>query len=145
MVVIKGKAYVGGKEYDNKHGNLVDFLARIPSSGNAVLIEIKNPTAPLLGAKYRDDVFPPSRELVGAISQAIHYRESLMDAPTVRQGAELSSSEPRCVVMIGCRDELADDFRKRAFERFRERLLGVTVITFDEFFERIRNLQALFE
>jgi Domain of unknown function (DUF4263) len=145
IVVIKGKAYVGGKEYDNKHGNLIDFLARIPSSGNAVLIEIKNPTAPLLGGKYRDDVFPPSRDLVGAISQAIHYRESLMDTPTIRQGAELSSSEPRCVVMIGCRDELTDDFRKRAFERFRERLLGVTVVTFDEFFERIRNLQALFE
>ena len=68
-----------------------------------------------------------------------------MDSPTIRHGAELSSSEPRCVVMIGCRDELADDFRRRAFERFRERLLGVTVVTFDEFFERIRNLQTLFE
>jgi hypothetical protein len=145
IVVIKGKAYVGGKEYDNRHGNFVDFLARIPGSGNAVLIEIKTPTTPLLGSEYRDDVFPPSREFAGAISQAIHYRESLMDAPTIRQGAKLSASEPRCAIVIGCRDELTENFRKRAFERFRERLLGVTVVTFDEFFGRIKNLQTLFD
>jgi len=105
IVVIKGKAYVGGKEYDNRHGNLVDFLARTPGSGNAVLIEIKTPATPLLGSEYRDDVFPPSREFAGAISQAIHYRESLMDAPTIREGAKLSASEPRCAIVIGCRDE----------------------------------------
>ncbi len=145
IVIIKGKAYVGGKEYDNRHGNIVDFLARIPGSGNAVLIEIKTPTTPLLGSEYRDDVFPRSREFAGAISQAIHYRESLMDAPTIRQGAKLSASGPRCAIVIGCRDELSEDFRKRAFERFRERLLGVTVVTFDEFFGRIKNLQTLFD
>lgn len=144
-MVIKGKAYVGGKEYDNRHGNLVDFLARIPGSGNAVLVEIKTPTTPLLGREYRDDVFPPSRELAGAISQVIHYRESLMNSPTIRQGAKLSASEPRCAIVTGCRDELTEDVRKRAFERFRERLLGVTVVTFDEFFERIKSLQTLFD
>jgi hypothetical protein len=146
IVVIKGKAYVGGKSYDNKHGNLVDFLARVPGSANAVLIEIKTPTASLLGTEYRDDVFPPSTDLVGAISQVIHYRESLSNEPTIRHGAGLSPSEPRCLIITGCRNrELTDDPRSRSFEHFRERIIGVTIVTFDEVFARIRNLDALFQ
>jgi hypothetical protein len=63
VVVIKDKAYVGGKRVDNLHGNLVDFLGQVSTSGAAVLIEIKHPKTPLLGGEYRQDVFPPSRDL----------------------------------------------------------------------------------
>ncbi|MGQ0524111.1 MAG: DUF4263 domain-containing protein [Betaproteobacteria bacterium] len=52
VAIIKGKAYVGGKRYDNLHGNLVDFLGHAPSSGSAILIEIKTPKTPLLGSAY---------------------------------------------------------------------------------------------
>lgn len=144
IVVIRGKAYVGGKEYDNQHGNLVDFLARVPTSRNAVLIEIKTPVTPLLGAKYRQDVFPPSNELIGAVSQVIHYKESLLGDPQVRQTADLSLSEPRCLIIAGSgQTELVDDSHKKAFERFRERLLGVHIVTFDEVLRRIEDLHAL--
>jgi len=144
IVVIRGKAYVGGKEYDNQHGNLVDFLARVPTSRNAVLIEIKTPVTPLLGAKYRQDVFPPSTELIGAVSQVIHYKEALVGDPQVRQTADLSLSEPRCLIIAGsAQSELVDDSRKKAFERFRERLLGVHLLTFDEVLRRIEDLHAL--
>jgi hypothetical protein len=146
IVIVQGKAFVGGKQYDNKHGNLADFLGRVSSSGNAVVIEIKAPTTRLLGGQYRDDIFPPSRDLVGAISQVIHYYESLANAPEIRQGAELSVSSPRCVIISGnAASELTGDYQKRSFERFRERLLGVTLVTFDEFFERVANLNSLFE
>jgi hypothetical protein len=146
IVIIQGKAYVGGKSHDNKHGNLLDFLARVPWSGNAVLMEIKTPMKPLLGTEYRDDVFTPSRDLVGAISQVLHYRESLSNEPSVRHETGLSLSEPRCLIITGCKSrELTDDFRKRSFERFRERLMGVTIVTFDEVFERIKNLETLFQ
>lgn len=145
IVVIRGKAYVGGKEYDNTHGNLVDFLARVPTSRNAALIEIKTPQTPLLGVEYRQDVFPPSTDLIGAVSQVIHYRESLLDDTRVRDTADLSVSEPRCLIIAGsAATELVDDFRKRSFERFRERLLGVQVVTFDEVFRRIEDVNALF-
>ena len=145
IVVIRGKAYVGGKEYDNTHGNLVDFLARVPTSRNAVLIEIKTPQTPLLGVEYRQDVFPPSTDLIGAVSQVIHYRESLLADTRVRNTADLSVSEPRCLIIAGsAATELVDDFRKRSFERFRERLLGVQVVTFDEVFRRIEDVNALF-
>lgn len=145
IVVIRGKAYVGGKEYDNTHGTLVDFLARVPTSRSAVLIEIKTPTTLLLGGEYRQDIFPASGEIVGAISQVIHYRESLMDDAKVRLTADLSVSEPRCLIIAGSATrELTDDFRRRSFERFRERLLGVNIITFDEVVRRLKDLHALF-
>jgi Shedu protein SduA, N-terminal/Shedu protein SduA, C-terminal len=145
VVVIQGKAYVGGKEYDNRHGSLVDFLARVPSSRNAVLIEIKTPTTPLLGSQYRQDIFPASTDIIGAISQAIHYRESLMDDPKIRESADLAISEPCCVIIAGsAKRELTDDSRRRSFERFRERLLGVSIVTFDEMFSRLEDLHSLF-
>jgi len=145
IVIIKGKAYVGGKEYDNRHGNLVDFLGRIPASRSAVLIEIKNPSSALLGPQYRNDIYPPSPELVGAISQVLHYRESLMGDRNVQESADLSAAGPRCVVIVGsASNELVDDSHKRSFERFRERLLGVTIVTFDEMLSRVQSLVELF-
>src|SRR5438874_12147336 len=77
IIVIREKAYVGGKEYDNRHGNLVDFLARVPTSRNAVLLENKTPVTPVLGTQYRQDVFPPSTELIGPVPQVIHYKDPL--------------------------------------------------------------------
>jgi hypothetical protein len=146
VIIIGQEAFVGGKLSDNKHGGLVDLLGRVPGTGNAVLVEIKNPTAHLLGGKYRDDIFPPSSELIGAISQVVHYSESLSNAPEIRNDKKLSVSAPRCIILAGnAASELTDNYRKRSFERFRERLLGVTVVTFDEFFQRITALNSLFE
>jgi hypothetical protein len=150
VVVIKDKAYVGGKRIDNLHGNLVDFLGRIETSGAAVLIEIKTPMTTLLGPEYRKDVFPPSRDLSGAISQVLHYRESLVQnigsLVEGRSGNVISRADPRCVVIAGCGGrELVDDWRKQSFERYRERLIGVTVVTFDEVFGRIDGLIRLLE
>jgi hypothetical protein len=112
-----------------------------------VLIEIKTPQTSLLGGKYRQS-FPPFRDLSGAISQVLEYRESLMhEIHALNQGqyCDLSGAEPRCVIIAGSSMELADDIQKRSFERFRERLAGVTLVTFDEVFGRIGGLIALFE
>ena len=144
VVIIRGKAYVGGKRYDNTHGNLVDFLGHVPTSGEAVLIEIKTPQTPLLGPEYRQDVYPPSRDLGGAISQVLQYRESLMqELHALNEGRDvrLIGSEPRCLVIAGtAQSELTNDAKKRSFERFRERLVGVGVVTYDEVFGRVDQL-----
>jgi hypothetical protein len=149
VAIIQGKAYVGGKLLDNKHGNVVDFLGRVPSTGSAVLIEIKTPKTLLLGSAYRDDVYPPSGELAGAVAQVLHYRESLLrELSQLTQGrhALLTSAEPRCVVIAGRAErDLADDYRKGCFERYRERQYGVTVVTYDEVFGRVAEFIALLE
>lgn len=148
VVVLQGKAYVGGKRLDNKHGNLVDFLGRVSSSGAAVLIEIKTPVTELLGKEYRQDVYPPSRDLAGAIAQALQYRESLMqEFHAVTHGEKgWLSSDPRCIVICGSvSQELTTESQKRSFERFRERVIGVTIITYDELFARVEGLIKLLE
>ena len=148
IVLIKGKAYVGGKDLCNTGGNIVDFLFRTESSGAAVLVEIKTPQAHLLGAKYRDGVFPPSIDLGGAISQVLEYSESLSAEFHALKRADdrLTTARPYCVVILGnASKELMDDARRRSFERFRERLVGVCVLTFDEVFRRIDGLISLLE
>lgn len=148
VVFIKGKAYVGGKDISNTGGNIVDFLFRTKSSGTAVLIEIKTPQAHLLGAQYRNGIFPPSMDLGGAISQVLEYSESLSAEFHSLRGADsgLTVARPYCVVILGnASRELVDDDKRRSFERFRERLVGVRVLTFDEVFRRIEELVSLLE
>ena len=148
VVLIKGKAYVGGKDLSNAGGNLVDFLYRTESSGAAVLIEIKTPMTPLLGTLYRQGVYPPSNDLSGGLSQVLKYRESLMsEFHSLSKGTpELTLSEPSCLVVMGNADrELSGEDKLRSFERFRERLVGVRVLTFDEVFRRVEGLVTLLE
>jgi hypothetical protein len=150
VIVIRGKAYVGGKRLDNAHGNLVDFLGRVGASGEAVLIEIKTPTTRLLGNLYRADVYPPSKDLAGAMSQVLHYRETIVqDIHSLNHGCSdinVTAAEPKCLIIAGCAEhELTDAAKRRAFERFRERLVGVTVVTFDEVFRRVNDLILLLE
>jgi len=148
IVFIGKKAYVGGKDLSNAGGNIVDFLFRAESSGAAVLIEIKTPETRLLSAKYRDGVFPPSIDLGGAISQVLEYGESLSaEFHSLRSASDgLTAARPYCVVILGnASKELVDDAKRRSFERFRERLIGVRVLTFDEVFKRIEELIALLE
>jgi len=149
VAIIGDKAYVGGKQIDNLHGNLLDFLGCVPSSGSAVLIEIKTPETPLLAREYRDDIYPQSHNVSGAIAQVLHYRESLLSNLSHlikgRPGL-LSTSEPRCVVIAGnARKQLTDEARKGSFERARERLFGVTLVTYDELFGRVAGLISLLE
>jgi len=148
VIFIKGKAYAGGKDLTNAGGNVVDFLFKTESSGAAVLIEIKTPKAQLLGSKYRDGAYPPSSELGGAISQVLEYSETLsaefhsLNTPDSR----ITLSQPYSLIIIGnAAKELTDDAKCRSFERFRERMTGVRVLTFDEVFRRIEGLISLLE
>lgn len=148
LVIVSGKAYVGGKQYDNRHGNLADFLGQITSSAIAVIIEIKTPVTPLLGPEYRQDVYPPSSEVAGALAQVLKYRDTfLLDFDSItREKRSFVGTEPRCVVIAGCSErDLTDDAKKRSFERFRERIAGVTIVTYDELFARVGDLIDLLE
>jgi hypothetical protein len=148
VVLIKGKAYVGGKDLSNSGGNIADFLYKAKSSGAAVLIEIKTPQTQLLGAKYREGVFPASTDLSSSISQVLENSETLSAEchSLNREEYGLSIARPYCVVILGnANKELVDDSKKRSFERFRERLIGVRIVTFDEVFQRIQGLISLLE
>jgi hypothetical protein len=79
--------------------------------------------------------------------QLLHYRDSLLqEFNTLNQGepAGLLAVEPRCLVIIGNAErELESDSQRRSFELLRDRVAGVTTVTFDELFRRIGQLESL--
>jgi hypothetical protein len=104
IILVKDKAYVGGKSLTNTGGNLVDFLFKNNITGNAVLIEIKTPATPILGHLYRNDIYNISGELSGATVQVANYSYTFSKEYTnlaADKGLEIQSFKPTCVVLIG--------------------------------------------
>lgn len=106
-----------------------------------VLIEIKNPQAPLLGMKYRH-VYSLSCDMSGAINQILMYKDLCQKnyyslARNTKERFE--SLNPKCLLIIGCTESLSIE-EKDTFELFRNEMKSVEVITFDELFEKIRIL-----
>lgn len=147
MVFIQDKAYVGGTKLDRSDARFVDYLFSAESSREAVLIEIKSPTAPLLASDYRGNR-PPSRELTGSVVQILSYRDELsrnLSSLTVGTSYELRAFRPRCAVIIGnASGELKDGVAQRSFELFRRALGDVEIITYDELFRKVEILAELF-
>jgi len=144
VVVVLEKAYVGGKRVSNTRGGVVDYLVQAEMTKSAVLIEIKTPSTPLLGGVYRgEDVYPPSRDLGGGIAQLLQYKATLQrEVRDLRADYrdDLEADDPHCVLIIGNSAELDSPAKKQAFDRFRARLHGAAVVTFDELFARVKNL-----
>lgn len=147
MVFLQDKAYVGGMKLDRSDSRFVDYLFSAESSREALLIEIKTPTTQLMGGKYRGN-YPPSRELSGAVVQALRYRAELtrnLAGITDGPAFDLSSFAPRVAVVMGdAQAELAHEERRRSFELYRTSLKDVEVITFDELFRKVEILAELF-
>jgi hypothetical protein len=145
--IVKGKAYVGGKSVLNTGGNVVDFLVKNHLTNNAALVEIKTPATKLLARRYRNTVYGVSEDLGGSVLQVLNYRFSLQrDFYSLRHGVSLEAFEPRCVVIVGNTGELrGDEDKLRTMELFRRHSAGVTVITFDELFEKTRRLVRVLE
>lgn len=146
--IVDGKAYIGGKNVFNKNGNIVDFLMRNRLTQSAALVEIKTPSASLLGPRYRG-TYNVSSELSGSIMQTLNYKHSLQeDFQTLTRGQNdlFDSLNPQCAVIIGnARSELDDQTKLKAFELYRHQFQGLTVVTFDELFDKTRQLIQLLE
>lgn len=117
-------------------------------------LEIKRHDSPLLGsAQYRPDVWPPSAELTGGVSQVqttVHAAiESLghklmprdgMGDPT---GEILFNIEPRSCLVVGSLKQFQTDRginvpKFRSFELYRRHTWRPEIITFDELLQRAR-------
>jgi len=148
VVVIGTKAYVGGKQITNRGGKEVDFLLRAESTDAVILVEIKTPQTKLLGPEYRQGVFPISGDLSSAVAQVLRYRQSLMrrfDSLMAESSAPMTLGEPKSIIIAGHSSELTNPTLRENFELQRERLQGVTIITYDELFRRLQNLVTLLE
>ena len=147
--IVKDKAYLGGKSIHNTGGNIVDFLMLNRLTQSAALIEIKTPSTQLLGAVYRGSVYNTSNELSGSIMQTLNYKHLLQESFTSLTSGQddlFDSFNPQCAVIIGNAGvELNNKSKTKSFELFRHQFPGLLVITFDELFNKTRQLINLLE
>ena len=141
IVIMESKMYVGGTNASGSGGKTVDYGFINKNTNNTALVEIKNPVVKLLAREYRD-MFPPSWELAGAVTQVQNYKyQTLKNLPALKEdyGVFDAVNIPTYVI-AGSTGELTSDKHKRSFELYRKTLSGTVVLTFDEVFQRLRLL-----
>jgi len=149
VIILKGKAYVGGKGIENTGGNVVDFLVTNQLTKNTALVEIKTPKTPLIAQEYRGDIHNIEREVVGAVMQVSNYRDRLLKQYNMLASdshEEFQVFDPQCLIIVGNleREKLTANQRK-SFELFRNGLKDVRLITYDELFGKVQILIDLLE
>lgn len=147
VLIIDEKAYVRGKRVTNRDGNVVDFLCKNKITKNAVLIEIKTPTTPLLGAEYRNNTYNLHKELSGSVVQILNYKQTVIEnSHAIRNNSstDFDLLHPKCIVITGTTEDL-DDEEIRSFELFRNNLNGVEIITYDELFQKTESFLEIMQ
>jgi hypothetical protein len=148
ITFLQGNAYVGGQQIDGKSARFIDLLFSGDSTGDAILIEIKTPTTPLLQkSRYRSNIHSPTNELSGATVQVADYRVTLVsELQTVAKNhvTTISGFNPKAVLIVGNSSELDTLEKRRSFDLYRASLANIDVITFDELFQKIEHLAQIF-
>ena len=142
----QAKAYVGGKEINNKGGNIVDFLYENEATHNVALIEIKTPFTKLLGKRYRNNIYSGSDELCGGVNQLLTYKQSLLSESTLVESKKRKVFNPLCVLIIGSTREFdTDENKNSSFELFRSALNGVLIVTYNELYAKLDSIITVLE
>ncbi len=146
VVLFKGKAYVGGKTIGNAGGHIVAFLFKNRLSDEVLVVEIKTPVTPLLGAKYRG-VYSLSGDLSGPVNQTLLFRPRLQENYRTLQEDEVrfAAFDPKCMLIVGSMSELKDEERKRSFTLIRNDSKKFLIVTYDELLQKIEMLIRLLE
>lgn len=144
VTMLGDKMYVGGKSIDNTGSGVIDFLFKKDLLDSVVLIEIKTPSTPLVGPKYRDNAYSISTDLTGTVNQVLAYKEGLTReyaAIALNSEKQFGVFNPRTIVIAGSlENEKLTKAQKKSFEMFRCDLRNVEIITFDELFNRIKHI-----
>ncbi len=136
-IIVEDEAYIGGKSIKNKNGKVIDFIYQNKLSSNLALIEIKTPQTKILGKKYRQ-TYSLSSDLTGSINQLLGYKDQFQKnyyALSNNSNLNFSLISPNTYLIIG-NQEILNKEQKECFENYRKNLNGITIITFDELFEK---------
>jgi hypothetical protein len=149
ILKVEKQPHVGGIRFDRTGGQHPDFLGI--TSGEVrftVLVEIKTPQTPLLAGneEIRNDAWSLSHELTDALSQLQANTEKWGEVSKSDENRDalekrgIFTVKPKGILVIGNLAEVKEDPRSRrqTFERFRQSIHGIEIITFDEVWERAR-------
>ena len=144
-IQFKSQAYVGGKSFDNTNGKYPDFLLKHKIVNNTFIVEIKKPSTKLLEiTPYRGtDVFAPSDELSGAISQFLAQKYNLetniANLAHETEEKNIEAYNVQGLLIVGKLNSLTEKSHKRSFELYRNNQKNVRIITYDECLEQLRS------
>ena len=146
VLTVHDQASVGGRKLSGEGEKIVDYFVKNALTDNVGLFEIKRPDERLLRrTPYRGGVYGPSKALADAVTQVLDQRyqlsKSLVHLKDTSGQFDLESFSIRCCLVIG-RTPLDRDERK-SLELFRNDLKSVEVVTYDELFVKLRQLEAL--
>lgn len=141
--------HYGGTRVDGKGGQRGDnLMSTVGNLSFTVLVEIKTPATRLLQGEeeIRNGAWSLSKDLIDALSQIqanIHMWEKYgSEQPNNRDRFEKLSVftvKPKGIIVIGSLKQLFDNRSKHeTFQRFRQSIHGVEIITFDELFARAK-------
>lgn len=146
----QSQPHYGGTEVHGRGGQKGDFLTA--SLGNVrftTLVEIKTPCSKLLSGKdeIRNGAWSIGKDLTDAISQIFANKSTWeisgsrnpenMDA--LERDKDIYTCSPKGIIVIGSLSELRDSRTKRdTFERFRQSIAGIEIVTFDELLDRAK-------
>lgn len=141
---VQGQAYAGGARIDGSGGKYADFMLAAASTGNLALVEIKRSTTPLLGSALRNDVYPFSTDISGAIAQVLDQRRLVTQNIAVLKEesgrTDIHAFAIRCVVIAGSAP--TEKHERKSFEMLRQSLHDVVLITYDELAIRLKEIAA---
>ena len=146
VVKVRDQASVGGHKLSGAGGKFTDFLVKNSLTNNSAIIEIKKPSTKLLQkGTYREGVYAPSGDLVGAVSQILdqkhNFEREIANIKNTSRIYDIESYSVRCCLIIGTMP--GDEDKKKSFELFRGNSKNVEIITFDELLEKLKRLRDL--
>ena len=148
VFLVQDQAYVGGATLRGVGEKFADFLTAQRYRANLALIEIKRPSSPLLSAvPYRESLFCAHKELSGAMAQVLDQRYRLHLSFTQKiYESDLRDVHPyaiQCIVIAGKTPE--GKAEKKSLELLRNASKDVTVLTFDELLDKLKEIQRVFD
>ncbi|MCX6812278.1 MAG: DUF4263 domain-containing protein [Candidatus Berkelbacteria bacterium] len=148
--IFQNEFYTGGQYSGSTKGaKITDFGYKNKFSQSIAIIEIKTPMTNLVEKKEYDGrggIHPMNKKLMGSISQILIQKDSLQkDFLQNNKEKDFNVWNPKAILIIGSEDnENLSSGQRACFELFKNSQKDIEIITFDELFEKIKNLKNLF-
>ena len=147
VILFQDQASVGGTTIRGNGESIVDFLMAQRFTGNLALIEIKRPSTALVEPRaYRGDLYAPHRDLTASMAQVLDQRAQLLHHFAAKKSqdkalADAHVSSVNCIVVVGTLP--TDAAQICSLDLFRHSSKDVSVVTFDELLEKLKELHRL--
>lgn len=145
LTSVEDQPHYGGTNVTGKGAQRGDFLAATEAERRfTVLVEIKTPSAPLVGKAYRNQAHLIGGHVAGGVTQlqtnCRTWEISGSREPENQEALDSFTVQPKGILVIGNTSQLDTLGKRNSFELFRRNLNNPEILTFDELLERSRHL-----